>query len=127
MRLRRPPSLRLGASNLDIAALTAPRPMLLVSATGDWTVNTPTVEYPAIKEIYRLFGAEDRLEWAQVDAGHNYNRESREAVYKFFGRNLLGTKGAADLAEQPVEVETTEDLLVLAGGNQLPSRSPPKT
>ena len=116
-----PPSLRLGASNLDIAALTAPRPMLLVSATGDWTVNTPTVEYPAIKEIYRLFGAEDRLEWAQVDAGHNYNRESREAVYKFFGRNLLGTKGAADLAEQPVEVETTEDLLVLAGGNQLPS------
>ena len=116
-----PPGLRLGASNLDIAALTAPRPMLLVSATGDWTVNTPTVEYPAIKEIYRLFGAEDRLEWAQVDAGHNYNRESREAVYKFLGRNLLGTKGAADLAEQPVEVETTEDLLVLAGGNQLPS------
>ena len=116
-----PPSLRLGASNLEIAALTAPRPMLLVSATGDWTVNTPTVEYPAIKEIYRLFAAEDQLEWAQVDAGHNYNRESRETVYKFFGRNLLGTKGAADLAEQPVEVETTEDLLVLAGGNQLPS------
>ena len=116
-----PPNLRLGASNLEIAALTAPRPMLLVSATGDWTVNTPNVEYPAIKEIYRLFGAEDRLEWAQVNAGHNYNRESREAVYKFLGRNLLGTKGAADLVEQPVKVETTEDLLVLAGGNQLPS------
>ena len=41
-----PPGLRLGASNLDIAALTAPRPMLLVSATGDWTVNTPTLSIP---------------------------------------------------------------------------------
>ena len=116
-----PPSLRLETSNLEIAALTAPRPMLLVSATGDWTANTPTVEYPAIREIYRLFGAEDQLEWAQVDAGHNYNRESREAVYKFFGRFLRETDDAADLTERPVEVERSEDLLVLAGADQLPN------
>ncbi len=98
-----PPNLRLESSNLEIAALTAPRPMLMVSATGDWTVNTPTVEYPSIREIYRLFGAEDQLEWAQVDAGHNYNRESRECVYKFFGR-FLPVRDDADLVERPLQV-----------------------
>ena len=116
-----PPNLRLETSNLEIASLTAPRPMLMVSATGDWTVNTPTVEYPSIREIYRLFGAEDQLEWAQVDAGHNYNLESREAVYKFFGRFLLQVRDDADLAERPLQVERAEDLLVRSGGNELPN------
>lgn len=115
-----PSNLRIETSNLEIAALTAPRPMLLVSATGDWTVNTPTVEYPAIREIYRLFGAEDRLECTQVDAGHNFNLESREAVYRFFGRFLLRDPDAGDLTEGPFEVERAEDLLVQAGGNPLP-------
>ena len=49
------PNLRLGSNNVEIASMTAPRPMLLVSCTGDWTRNTPTVEFPAIQSIYRLY------------------------------------------------------------------------
>ncbi len=84
------PGLRLDVTNMEIVACAAPRPLLIVAATGDWTVNTPQVEYPAVRSIYELYGAVGRLECVQLDAGHNYNRESREAVYGFFARYLGG-------------------------------------
>ncbi len=107
--------LRLEINNVEIAACMAPRPLLLVSATGDWTCNTPEVEYPAIRAIYRLCGAEERLSQHQVDAGHNYNKESREAVYAFFGKWFLGIDDPEPLREQPFTVEKREDLLVFNG------------
>src|ERR1044071_6019613 len=39
-------------SNVEIAALAAPRPMLVVSDGDDWTKNTPNVEFPFIQKIY---------------------------------------------------------------------------
>jgi uncharacterized protein len=47
-------------NNVEIAALTAPRPMLLVSDGADWTKNTPEVEFPHIQYIYKLMGVETR-------------------------------------------------------------------
>lgn len=41
-------------NNVEIAALAAPRPMLIVSDGTDWTKNTPNVEFPHIKRIYSL-------------------------------------------------------------------------
>ena len=84
------PNLRLDASNMEIGALSAPRPMLMVSATGDWTKDTPRVEFPAVRAVYSLLGAADAVETVQFDAPHNYNQASREAVYAFFGRRILG-------------------------------------
>jgi len=109
------PNLRVDTFNTEIAALMAPRPLLLISATGDWTSHTPEEEYPDIRSIYALHGAEDRTECAHIDAPHNYNLASREAMYAFFGKHLLGETDAAALAEQPFEPERNEDLLVFAG------------
>ena len=108
------PNLRLDASNLEIGALMAPRPLLLVSATGDWTVKTPTVEYPAIRSIYAHFDAEDKVHQVQVDAEHNYNKESREAVYAWFAKWFLGAEDASAFKEVAFEVEPDEDLLVFS-------------
>ena len=108
------PNLRLDASNIEIGALMAPRPLLLVSATGDWTVKTPTVEYPAIRSIYAHFDAEDRVHQVQVDAEHNYNKESREAVYAWFAKWFLGAAGTSAFKEVEFEVEPDEDLLVFS-------------
>lgn len=108
------PNLRLEASNLEIGALMAPRPLLLVSATGDWTVNTPTVEYPAIRSIYAHFDAEDKIHQVQVDAEHNYNKESREAVYAWFAKWLLGAEDTSGFKEVSYEVESDDDLLVFS-------------
>jgi len=82
------PGLRVGTNNVELASLIAPRPLLLVAATGDWTRNTLKVELPAIRSVYALYRQERRASAAMIDAGHNSNRESREAVYAFFQRTL---------------------------------------
>ena len=109
------PGLRVGTSNLEIAAMMAPRPMLLVSATGDWTKNVPQEEYPAIRAIYALYDRADAVESFQVDAPHNYNRQSREAVYKFFGRRVLTHDDKYVYEEKQIEVEKLQDMLVFHG------------
>ena len=106
------PNLRLDISNIEIGALMAPKPLLLVSATGDWTKDTPTVEYPAIRSIYAHFDAEDKLHEVQIDADHNYNKDSREAVYAWFAKWFLGEGDATKFEEVPFEVERDEALLV---------------
>ncbi len=116
------PNLRLDASNLEIGALMAPRPLLLVSCTGDWTSNTPTVEYPAIRSIYAHFGAEDKIHQVQVDAEHNYNKESREAVYAWFAKWLLEVEDTSAYKEVPYQVESDDDLLIFSD-RDLPSHA----
>ena len=107
------PGLRLGTFNVEIGALMAPRPLLMVSASGDWTKNTPHDEFPAIQSIYKLYGKPELVESAQVDAPHNYNKQSRELVYSFFARNLLGEKDASRFGEKNFRVEKPQDLLAL--------------
>jgi len=51
----------------------------MVSATGDWTRNTPREEYPAVRAIYELYDRVVNLDMVQIDAPHNYNKQSREA------------------------------------------------
>ncbi len=116
------PLLRLDTSNVEIAALMAPRPMLMVSATGDWTRDTPRIEFPAIRGVYELLGAPDRVETVQFIADHNYNRDSREAVYAWFGRWVLGKTDAALFEEREYDVPLPADLLVFFG-RELPRKA----
>ncbi len=111
------PGLRVGTNNVEIGAVAAPRPMLMVAATGDWTKDTPTLEGPATKAVYALYGAADKLAWVQFDAPHNYHLGSREAVYAFFGRHLLGDPEAAHFREQPYQPEPDEALRAFADGH----------
>lgn len=105
-------NLRLDTNNMEIGALMAPRPMLLVSAAGDWTRDTPRIEFPAIQSIYRLFGAADKVATQQFVSDHNYHQQSREAVYRWFGRWLLGDLDEARYRERSYRVEMPSDLLV---------------
>jgi dienelactone hydrolase len=109
------PGLRLDTSNVEIAALTAPRPMLMVSAAGDWTRDTPRVEFPAVQGVYSLLGAKDAVATVQFIADHNYNRDSREAVYSWFGRWVLGNAEGAPVKEAEYQAEQPPDLLVFYG------------
>ena len=112
------PNLRIETNNMEIAALAAPRPLLLVSATGDWTVNTPVQEYPAIRAVYALYDAEDCLEEVQFDAGHNYNAASREAVYAFFGKWMLDNGSGDRLSDRPVEPEPPDSMRAVTDDNR---------
>ena len=89
--------------------------MIMVSATGDWTRNTWIEEYPAIRAIYQLFGAEDRLTTTQINAPHNYNQESREAVYRWFAKWMIDRPDFATISERQYEVVPATDQLVFYG------------
>ena len=108
------PNLRVDTNNVEIAALMAPRPMMMVSATGDWTKNTMTLEYPAVRSIYRLFGAEDKLTAIQIDAPHNYNQASREAVYGWFAHWFLNRAETTPIKERGAGIPSIPELLVFA-------------
>jgi len=114
-----PPLIRLDTNNMEIGALAAPRPMLLVSATGDWTSRTMEVEYPAIRRVYQLYRSDKKIACVQMKADHNYNQESREAVYSWFARWLLGITNP--IREKPFQVEKTEDLSVFANKPKPPN------
>jgi hypothetical protein len=107
-----PPGLRLDTNNVELAALIAPRPLLMVSATGDWTNETLDVEYPAMRRIYALFDAERRVEAVQFRAPHNYNRDSREAVYGWMARWLKSAAADVRVSERPFSPDRPSDLLV---------------
>jgi dienelactone hydrolase len=110
------PGLRVDYSNMEIAAVPAPRPQILVAATGDWTRATLTVEGPALERIYALFGATDHLRYEIFNYNHNYNRTSREAVYRWFGKWLLHDKNAEQIVEQPYTKEPDAALRVFPDG-----------
>ena len=107
-----PPGLRLELTNVDIAATIAPRPMLMVSATGDWTAETMEVEYPAVRAVYDLFGAGDKVRAVRMTAEHNYNKDSREAMYAWMSRWFLQAPADVTIAERSFSVEPLQDLLV---------------
>jgi dienelactone hydrolase len=102
--------LRHGTDNVEFAALCAPRPLKLVGATGDWTAETMTRAYPALREVYDLYGTTDRISADVFNFPHNYNQTSRNAVYPFLGRWLLGIRDAESTLEGAQVLEKPEDL-----------------
>ena len=86
---------KLETNNTEFAALAAPRPLKLISVGGDWTKNTPEVEYPFIRSIYKYFGAEDKAQNTHFpDEEHGYEYIKREAMYPFMAKHLgLDTEG----------------------------------
>jgi hypothetical protein len=108
------PGLRLNTNNVEIASMFAPKPMFLVSATGDWTHNVPHEEYPAIRGIYDLYGKGDQVDVVQYDLPHNFNESSREAVYRFFAKLHPGLSDSHELTEHDIGVPTLQDMLVLS-------------
>ena len=114
------PGLRIEFSNMEIAAAAAPRPQILVAASGDWTKTTATLEGPAVKSVYRLFEAPDKLHYVRLEFDHNYNQTSREQVYGWFGKWLRDLPTSEPLAEKPFHKEPDSDLRVFPDGKLPP-------
>lgn len=76
-------------SNVEIASVAAPRPLLLISDGADWTKNTETVEFPFAKHIYELFGKAANVENVHLaNEGHDYGPSKRIAAYIFLAKHL---------------------------------------
>lgn len=122
-------SARHQTNNVEIAALAAPRPMLLVSDGDDWTHNMPDVEYPHIQHIYGLFNTKDKVEMAHFpDEVHDYGPNKRKPMYRFMARHLgldlervLDAEGNID--ESGIQELPTRSLRVFDTDHPMPARA----
>jgi dienelactone hydrolase len=116
------PGLRVEFSNMEIAAAFAPRPQIMVGASGDWTKTMMTVEGPAVESVYKLFDAADRLRYVRFESVHNYNKTSREAVYGWLDK-YLGHVGDGAPVTEVAYTKDADDLLRVFPDNKLPANA----
>jgi hypothetical protein len=74
-----------GTCEPELAAVVAPKPMLVVSDGGDWTSSVPTLEFPYLQRIYGFYGAQDKVRNVHLpNERHDFRENKRKAVYDFF-------------------------------------------
>ncbi len=113
-------------NNAMIAALFAPKPLLVVSDGADWTQHVPKIEFPFLQKIYGYYGAETQVANVHLpDEKHDYGPSKRAALYRFaaekFGLNLSAaqsTDGAID--ESRVTTEKPAQLRVFTAKYPIP-------
>jgi hypothetical protein len=114
------PYLRIGAGNIDIAALAAPRPLNMVGA-HDWTAEIMTKGYPDLQKLYAMLGHPDRVHAeAFLHFEHNYNSVSRTMVYNFLNKHL-GLGQTEPVIERDFKPLTREEMSVWDAGHPKPS------
>ena len=116
-------------NNVEIAALAAPRPQLVISVGTDWTRNTRHVEYPYLRHIYRLCGAESSVRNAHFPHGrHNYGRAKRMPMYKFLAQHLqLSLRGlrlaAGEIDARGILIEKPKAMRVFGPDHPRPEHA----
>lgn len=97
--------------NLEMNALHAPKPLLMISA-DDATRTMNQRGFPQLHQHYDLLGAPEHVAHeAFLHFPHNYNAVSRMAMYSFVNRHLkLGL--AEPILERPYRRLTRKDLTV---------------
>ena len=98
-----------GTCEPELAAVMAPKPMLIVSDGGDWTSSVPTLEFPYLQRIYGFYGAQDKVRNVHLpNERHDFRENKRNAVYDFF-IDVFGLDRTM-LDESKIEIEPEETL-----------------
>ena len=98
-----------GTCEPELAAVMAPKPMLIVSDGGDWTSSVPTLEFPFLQRIYAFYNAKDRVRNVHLpNERHDFKENKRQAVYDFFIDVFALDRTMLD--ESKIEIEPDEAL-----------------
>ncbi|MFO0410178.1 MAG: alpha/beta hydrolase family protein [Planctomycetota bacterium] len=103
--------LRVNTGNVELAALTAPRP-LGVNAANDWTKDMAKDGFPELKKLYGIYGVPDAVSFHNATHfGHNYNHVTRVPMYGFMNR-LFGLGLEEPILEKDFQVLKAADMTV---------------
>ncbi|MBS7611123.1 acetylxylan esterase [Candidatus Bathyarchaeota archaeon] len=116
------PSMLKFANVSDVLACIAPRPLLIVSSILDETfpITSARKAFSRVKYIYELMGYGDKIAMYESYAPHGYNREMREAVYRWFDRWLMGVE--RDGREPEIVVEPFDSDVLKCFHDGIPER-----
>ena len=96
-----------------VLSLVAPRALMLINATRDgfqFSVGEAKKSLEGARQVYRLYGQEDRTRHVVVEAPHGYNKEMREAMYGWMLKHLKGEGDGSPVAEPELKTEEPETL-----------------
>jgi cephalosporin-C deacetylase-like acetyl esterase len=84
----------------DIGALIAPRPLLICEADRDGlnTIESVRELYDNIGKIYKLYNSSENISLIETPGGHSYHKISREEIFSFFTRHLMGRTVSPEMA-----------------------------
>jgi hypothetical protein len=117
-------------NNVEIAAMAAPRPQLVVSDGGDWTDKMPEHDFIYLQKMYSWYGKKENIENVHLpNEGHEYGINKRIAVYNFMAKQLgLNLKAIQDASgkidESKIMIVPEQSLYVFGDkGEKLPSHA----
>ena len=76
-----------------------------------------------LAKTFETLGVKEKFKAVQFDAPHNYNQDSREAVYAWMVRWLQNGPDQPRIAEQPVTAVKREDLAIWTDDHKLPANA----
>jgi dienelactone hydrolase len=103
-----------GTDNVELAAMAAPNPQLLITDGSDWTAQMPQHDFPYLKKIYGYYDAGNSVENVHLPKeGHDYGPSKRDALYPFVAkyfnldiRKIEDKNGNIDESEVTIEKES---------------------
>ncbi len=93
--------------HVELAAMAAPQPQLVISDGGDWTDRMPEHDFLYLKKMYSWYGKPDNVINVHLpNDKHDFGFNKRKPVYEFFAKYLGLNLKAIQAADGSI-VDTT--------------------